>query len=319
VNTLQQKDIFTVYYDKDGRRIIRMSPSLNNINFSEIIPNENVNIQDGGFVMKKKREEYRKEKLTDADIINIGDRIIELLKAAPDHKLESPTLYDTISGEFDISIPQFTRVLKSVREERGFNVVRSFEGYASTRKSFLSIVSVPDAFDVDTEISQKEEPVHVEAAKSEESSQNILKSALTFNLKTEDIKLISDNISKFSGTIDPIKWLDDLVQDAIISIMDGRIVNSNFTMTSDIWGKYRSLCGAYKAEGKELDNELMEMLKRFIDREYEHRFIFTQMSDIISKTTDIKILDNLKAMLENRVSDLTTQHSEPMPQSYPNG
>jgi hypothetical protein len=312
INALQAKDILIVYYDGNGRRIISMSPTLNSINKYNSTSVETETSSDGGIEMKKIQNQ-RKEKMSDEDIIEIGNRIINILKTAPNNSIDASRLTEIIMNEYDVSLTQFGKVLTSVQNNNNGEVVitRRFVGYADTRKSIIV-----------AHFQNHAEPnVQKESLAAREANTNIKEEKQNDNritnlrLGPEDMNTISDNLAKFSGRVDPVHWLDGLIQDIIVNIMDGKMINSGFTMEEDTWQKYNSLIGAYKAEGKDLDKELQEMIKERIEKEYVQKFIVTQMSDIIAKTTDAKLLDSIKTMLENRARVLDLNYDSLTPQN----
>jgi hypothetical protein len=310
VSTLQNMDILSVYYDKDGKRIIGMSPTLNEIKLNDSVPLGQGEIKAGGRTMNKKSGEPRKLKLSHEDIQRIGARIIDIIKTSPRLRVETSVLLSTIEKEYDISGSQFKKVLEAVKTTQ--RIVRTYEGYGKARKSFISIAPLGAG----DRKGEKKPPYGAYAspqgfgeliAAREKEKLGLFN--FSIDLKKEDVDAMVATLKELDLPNDPTTWLNDVVQEAIINIMDKKAGSNviRLTMANDTWEKFVSLQEMYKADGKEdmlatIDN----MISKFINDEFAHKFIVKQLADIISKSNDVSVLVKIKDMVTVRLSDIPT-------------
>jgi hypothetical protein len=308
VDSLRNMDIFSVYYDAMGRRIIQMSSTLNKIDVASSYPISNGEIKQAGGNEVRKAVVERKPMLHKEDIDTIGKEIVESLRISPNYRLEVSRLQKVIVDKFDISEVQFKKVLKTVMQSNDVVVYRSIEGSKSTRQVFIIIspAILPEA--------SKQYHTSGVVIKGNEQKKDIKSLQVNFGLRNEDISAIADILKDFVGEIDPIKWIDDIVQEIIINIIDKKIVNTKLTMSKETWEKYQSLCSLSQVKGMEFESNLIDMLKGFIDKEFESRFIISQVSEIISKSNDLQALSKIKTFLESKLSNM--ENSIPTPSQW---
>jgi hypothetical protein len=310
VNTLQSLDILSVHYDKDGKRIIGMSPSLNEINLDDSVPLvQGKPIYDEGDDMKSKNTEARKLKLTEDDINNISGRIVDIFKTTPGNKLESSSLLSTIKAEYDISGTQFKKVLDAVKGRKDIVISRNYEGYGKSRKSFLSAAffSEPHPANIAKKsIKALATPLTLADLVAEREERENKTFDFHLALKKEDMDAVSAILARHKIQGDASSWLSDVVQEAIINLLDGKIGDGDIhlTMSDETRHKLASLAGMYKAEGNNINDAIDSVVAKFIEEEFDHKFIIKQMAEMIAKSSDASVLERILDMATVRLSNL---------------
>jgi hypothetical protein len=130
---------------------------------------------------------------------------------------------------------------------------------------------------------------------------------IVIGITPNDMEAISTALISFKiYNKSPKDWIKGIVEDIILNLSERKLFLTDLTFDDEFIMKYRWLQEDFQDKDKiQIESTIHQILNDFIDGEYNRRCVFNQFHEIITHSTDPKILGNIKSLIDRRMRDLT--------------
>jgi hypothetical protein len=212
------------------------------------------------------------------DMTKIKDTIISIIKIKGQPTKQD--IFDEISKSYPLMTDHYiTRILYKMRNENLITIK-----LLGSRKNRTSVYVLFDHDKNDDSYSVKFTP--------------------------QDIKLIMEAFYTFkiSGFDDPREWIKNTVLEIAINLLNKNMLLTNITLDAEHWRKHEWLKEDIKEKDEyDVDKMILSTIYKFIDSEYEKRYIYNHVTDMITQSKDQNVLNEIRSVLNRKIQDLSTK------------
>jgi hypothetical protein len=283
---LETKGVILIGYDVSGTKFVKLSPD-----------NELDQIMNS----EKESTQNRAKKLTMEETRTIMDEIVSFISSKKDICVDT----DDISAHINsfVGEPLTANQIKTVLQNMEYNKkiiyrkrMKKGETVNERRVAYkLQPDNVPDVYSspLPTESS-------LEAVKEDDENKIVI------GITPNDMESISTALTSFKIYKHPKDWVKGVVEDIILNLSERKLFLTDLTFDDEFMLKYQWLREDFQDKDKmQIESTIHHILNDFIDGEYNKRCVFNQFHEIITHSTDPKILGNIKSLIDRRMRDLT--------------